>query len=136
MQVMATTRISEKISEGTKEKSNEFFHARGIKRNRAVRHALRQDLLAAQTLPQEATSPIVANPPIEDIVHSIRISSKPAPALLRPTRGESVPEDGLNEKVLLCKAGVRTVSDPRGLSGSLVDGFEPLECRNSFNRSG
>jgi uncharacterized protein (DUF1778 family) len=95
---MKTIQISARISEGTKEKLEEFLRARGLKQNRVVEDALRQFLLAAQTLPPEARIPttlVFTNQSFEEIVRSIEHPPKPAPALVRLMKGGSVPEDGL-----------------------------------------
>lgn len=95
---MKTTQISARISEGTKEKLEEFLQARGLKQNRVVEDALRQYLLAALTLPPEARIPTqvtFTNQSFEEIVRSLAHPPKPTPALLRLMKGESVPEDGL-----------------------------------------
>lgn len=95
---MKTTQISARISEGTKEKLEEFLRARGLKQNRVVEDALRQYLLAALTLPPEARIPttlVFTNQSFEEIVRSIEHPPKPTPALVRLMKGGSVPEDGL-----------------------------------------
>jgi hypothetical protein len=95
---MKTIQISARISAGTKVKLEEFLRARGLKQNRVIEDALRQFLLAAQTLPPEARIPttlVFTNQSFGEIVRSIQHPPKPASALVRLMKGESVPEDGL-----------------------------------------
>jgi antitoxin component of RelBE/YafQ-DinJ toxin-antitoxin module len=96
---MKTTQISARISEATKERLEEFLRARGLKQSRVVEDALRQYLLAVQTLPPEARIPatlVFTNQSFEEIVRSIENPRKPTPALVKLMKGEAVPEDGLH----------------------------------------
>lgn len=96
---MKTTQISARISKETKKRLDEFLRDRGFKQNRVVEDALRQYLLAAQTLPPEARIPstlVFTNQSFEEILRSIEHPPKPTAALTRLMKGGTVPEDGLD----------------------------------------